>query len=414
MTDPISQTPAQNLRLRRKRALNLGVDVPLLLAVFTLVVFGLLMVFSASWDFSFFIYEDHTHMFRRQLLYLGIGLSAAVFTSWLDYHHWRRLAVPLLGVVLVGLFGVLLAGEVRYGATRTLNQGSYMPSEAAKMVTVIYLAVWLYAKRNQLREVKFGLVPLGGIIGLIGALILMQPDISAAFTIMFLGGMLFFLAGGELKQIFLLMVTAMVIGWILILIQPTAKARVADYVSGIKDPTQASYHVRRSIESFVRGGVFGLGIGNAETKLTGLPVPPTDSIFAVVAEETGLLGTTFLVGLYSVLAYRGLSIARKAPDLLGTFLASGLTFWILLEAVINMAVMVGLLPIAGNALPFISYGGSSLVVTLASIGILMNISRRSQLPEKTPRERIEYASDGFRRSDRRRDQPRPRRVTGSW
>lgn len=403
MIETSNQSDARSYQIRRIRSLKLGIDVPLLLVSFTLVVFGQLMVFSSSWDFSFFLYDDPTYMFRRQLLYLGIGIAVGLFTLGMDYHYWRRLAVPMLGATTIGLFAVLVAGEVRYGATRTLNKGSLMPSEAAKMVTVIYLAVWLYSKRNKLREVKFGLVPLGTIIGVVGGLILMQPDISAAFTIMFLGGMLFFLAGGELKQIFVLLLIAVMIGWVLVLVQPTAKLRVADYVTGIKNPTQASYHMRRSIESFVRGGVFGVGIGNAETKLTGLPVPPTDSIFAVMAEETGLLGTSFLLGLYGLLGYRGLLIARNAPDQLGALLAAGLTFWITTEAVINMAVMVGLVPIAGNALPFISYGGSSLVVSLASVGILMNISRRSKMPKTIQRERTAYASDGIRRSDRRRN-----------
>jgi len=159
----------------------------------------------------------------------------------------------------------------------------------------------------------------------------------------------------------------------------------------------------------VRGGVFGAGIDNAETKLISLPVPPTDSIFAVVAEETGLLGTTFLISMYAVLAWRGMKIAQNAPDMLGQLLAAGLTFWMVIEAVINMAMMVGLLPFAGNALPFISLGGSNLVVSLTSIGILMNISRLSKAQEGQ-KERKVYASDGLSRRNRGRDLSRTGRI----
>jgi cell division protein FtsW len=177
----------------------------------------------------------------------------------------------------------------------------------------------------------------------------------------------------------------------------------------LKDPTNASYHVQRSLEAFVNGGWFGVGIGNARTKLTGLPVPPTDSIFAVIGEETGVLGSATLVGLYVVLMWRGLGIARRAPDQLGTLLAAGLSLWISMEALVNMAVMLNLLPFAGNALPFISAGGSNLVVSLAAIGILMNISRLSvRVKEKEGRSFIAVVD--LRGRNRRRRVSRSRRA----
>jgi cell division protein FtsW len=173
-----------------------------------------------------------------------------------------------------------------------------------------------------------------------------------------------------------LLFVAIIAAAIVVQISPTGRERVDNFIAGFKDPTQASYHVRRSFEAIVNGGVFGVGIGQSKSKLTGLPVPPTDSIFAVIAEELGLFGTLGLICLYIMLVWRGLVIARRAPDMLGTLLASGLVIWIGMEALINMAVMVGLLPFAGNALPFISAGGSNLVASLAAIGILMNISRQ--------------------------------------
>jgi cell division protein FtsW len=317
-----------------------------------------------------------------------------------------------MGITVLALLGVLIVREVRFNATRTLYEGSVMPSEAAKLMIIIYLCVWLYAKRHQINEISFGLIPLGLIIGVLGGLIMAQPDVSAVATLVIIGGILFFLAGGDLKQIFILLMVTILFGWAIVQLQPTARTRMADYYEGLRSPTEASFHVRRSIESFVRGGVFGAGIDNAETKLISLPVPPTDSIFAVVAEETGLVGTTLLIGLYMVVTWRGMKIAKNAPDMLGQLLASGLTFWLVMEALINMSMMVGLFPFAGNALPFISLGGSNLIVSLAAVGILMNISRLSKQPEGQ-KERIEHAPDGFSRSDRRRDKSRPSRFTSA-
>jgi len=174
-----------------------------------------------------------------------------------------------------------------------------------------------------------------------------------------------------------LLIVAAIVGVLVVVISPTGQNRVGTYMDGIKDPTQASYHVRRSFEAVVKGGWFGVGIGRATTKMTGLPVPPTDSIFAVIAEELGLLGAAGTVILYALLVWRGLRIAEKAPDMLGSMLAAGLTLWIATEALINMLVMVGLLPFAGNALPFISAGGSNLTASLVAIGILLNVSRQS-------------------------------------
>jgi cell division protein FtsW len=307
---------------------------------------------------------------------LALGLVIAALLTVFDYHHWRRLIVPAMGLTIVLLIAVLLLNEIRLGAKRSLYAGSYQPSELAKIVTIVYLSVWLYAKRRFLHDISLGLVPLGMILGVVGGLIYQQPDLSAAGTLLIMGGLLFFLAGGDLKQIGLLLVVAVVAGYLVVQVSPTGRVRVAEFLAGLKDPTQASYHVQRSYEAIVNGGVFGVGIGRAQSKLTGLPVPPTDSIYAVVVEELGLLGAVTLIGLYALVVWRGLIIARRAPDMLGTLLATGLVVWIGLEAGINMMVMVGLLPFAGNALPFVSAGGSNLVSSLAAVGILLNVSRQ--------------------------------------
>jgi len=354
-----------------------SMDVPLVLVMIAILTFGLIMVFSASWDFSLATYKDPMYMFVRQVIWLVLGIVLAYLCSRIDYHSWRSLVLPVM-FVTVGLLVIVLAvSDVRLGAIRTLLGGSIQPSELAKVVTVIYLAVWLHSKRDQLHELQWGLLPLAIILGFIGGLIYLQPDLSATATVFFLGGLLFFLGGGDLKQMAVLLIVAAIVGVLVVVISPTGQNRVGTYMDGIKDPTQASYHVRRSFEAVVKGGWFGVGIGRATTKMTGLPVPPTDSIFAVIAEELGLLGAAGTVILYALLVWRGLRIAEKAPDMLGSMLAAGLTLWIATEALINMLVMVGLLPFAGNALPFISAGGSNLTASLVAIGILLNVSRQT-------------------------------------
>ncbi|NOY98576.1 MAG: cell division protein FtsW [Chloroflexi bacterium] len=401
--------PPHQPATRNAAAVRSG-DTPLLLTVIVLVVFGLLMLYSASLDYSLKILgKAPTYMFNRQLLWLGLGVVVAFGFSHFDYHRWRRLSVPAMLLTIAALIGVLLINEIRLGATRTFYQGSVQPSELAKLVTVIYLAVWLYAKRDQIHDVQLGLIPLGIILGVVGGLIYLQPDLSAAGTVLILGGMLFFLAGSDLRQIIFLLVAAVIAAWIVVQFSSTGQERISSYLTGIKDPTQSSYHVRRSLEAIVRGNVFGVGIGRGSTKVTGLPVPPTDSIFAVIAEELGLLGAIFLIGLYGVMVWRGLVIARRAPDMLGTLLATGLVFWIGMEALINMAVMVGLLPFAGNALPFISSGGSSLTASLAAIGILLNVSRQRGEGATTDDDwRAFDATSDLRRRNRRRRVPRAR------
>ena len=390
-----------------------GLDLPLLVTIIALVLFGLVMMFSASWDYSLLVYGSPMYMFERQLMWLGFGLGTAFLLSLLDYHHWRRLIIPVMGLTILLLASVLFMNQILLGAKRSLFQGSYQPSELAKLATVIYLSVWLYSKRQMLHDISLGLAPQGVILGVIGGLIYQQPDLSAAATVFIIGGLLFFLAGGDLKQICILLVIAFAAGWAVVQISPTGHERVAEFIAGLKDPTQASYHVQRSFEAIVNGGWFGVGIGRAQSKLTGLPVPPTDSIFAVIVEELGLFGTVVLIGMYAVVVWRGFVIARRAPDMLGTLLATGLVVWIGIEACINMTVMVGLMPFAGNALPFVSAGGSNLVSSLAAIGILLNISRQRGEITNDEDWRSYSAAVNLRGWNRRRRVPRPRRVPGS-
>jgi cell division protein FtsW len=392
-----------------KRSIRLGIDVPLLLVVGTLVIFGLIMLFSASWKYALWESGEPTSIFTRQLGLSGFGIVVAIALGWINYHRLVQVAVPLMVATLILLVVVLILQEERHGAVRSLMGGSIQPSELAKLATIVYLSVWLYNRRDQLKDVWLSLVPLAVIIGLVGGFIAIQPDLSAVITVFILGGMMFFLAGGDIRQIAILILVAFLVGFLVIQVDlfPTGTDRMDSFVAGLRDPLQASDHVQRSMEAFIKGGWFGVGIGKASTKLTVLPFPHTDSIFAVVGEETGVVGASVLIILFALLLWRGLLIAHRAPDLLGSLLAGGLTFWLAFEAFVNMAVMVGLMPFAGNALPFVSAGGSNRVVSLAAIGILMNISRLSVKNQEE--EKIFSAVIDLCRRDWRRSFSRPRR-----
>lgn len=229
-----------------RRPLRLGIDVPLLLIVSTLLVFGVLMVYSASWDYSATIMgKSSSYMLVRQIIFLGMGVLVAFFLVFFNYHRWQKLAPIAMAVTILGLIAVLIGNEVINNAVRTLVQGSGQPSEAAKLAIVIYLSVWLYAKRDQLSDISFGLIPLGAILGILGGLIILQPDLSAAATIFLLGGIMFFLAGGDLRQIAFFILLGLIVGWIVLRFNLTGSQRLSEYLISIKDLTQAPMHLSR-------------------------------------------------------------------------------------------------------------------------------------------------------------------------
>ncbi|HCU56706.1 MAG TPA: stage V sporulation protein E [Anaerolineaceae bacterium] len=381
-----------NTGTKKTRPLQMPFDMPMLLIVVVILVFGLLMVYSASWDFSILNWDDPTYIFNRQVRWIILGLVAGTIISFIDYHWFKKFLVPAGLATLALLFAVLVVNK---GADdeggRNLWGGSIQPSELAKAMIVIYLSFWLYRNKDTFNNFKMGYFPLIIILGVTFALIALQPDLSAAVTIIMLGVIMFFLAGGDWKVILIVFAATLLLGVPLMYLYPTGRARISSYLTSLNDPLESSYHIQRSLEAVVKGGWFGVGIGQAETKFTGLPLAPTDSIFAVIAEETGILGGLFLVTLFVLFIWRGFVIARKAPDQLGSMLAYGLTIWIGIEALMNMAVIVGLMPFTGNALPLVSAGGSSMLVTLTSIGIILNVSKASakhQAEERSTRSAV--------------------------
>ena len=410
-----SQNMAAETSKPTTQTLRLGIDVPLLLIVACLLAFGLLMVFSAGMRPSILATGKPYHFFVNQIKWAILGLAVATTIIYLDYHLLRRFLLPMIGGTLLLLVLVLLFGDLRLGARRSFFNGSVQPSELAKVAILIYLAFWIKSKEDQLNKITFGLLPLLGILGIIAGLIMAQPDISAAATIIVLGVMMFFFANGNLKQLIMVAGITLLIGLLIVglnsSLSATAAQRIEDFIRGLINPVAASDHIQRSVDSIVRGGFFGVGIGLGEVKNTGLPVAHTDSIFAVIAEETGLFGSILTILLYIGLMWRGLTIASRAADLEGKLLAGGLTFWIVMEAIINMGVMVNLIPFAGNALPLISAGGSSLVTTLAALGLIMSVARYSTRQPQTTEGRAYSAVTDLRWRDSRRRQSRSRRGT---
>lgn len=358
---------------------RLLIDVPLVVAVVMLLFLGMLALYSASWNYAYQQYDNGGYIVLRQILWVAIGLVMATFVAFLDYHVLEHFALAIILGTSLLLFIVLLIPSNIQGATRTIFNGSIQPSELAKLSILIFLSYWLSYKQEVLGSLTLGLIPVLGMIFIIAFLILIQPDLSAAITVVALGMIMFTVAGGNKRHIFMLFVIgflALVVGYFLF---SKVSTRIDDWKFGFFNPELASYHIQRSTEAILRGGWFGVGIGKGVVKLTGLPVAWTDSIYSVILEETGIFGGSFFIILYLVILWRGYVISTQAPDVFGKLLAAGISIWIGLEAFMNIGVLVNVLPFAGNALPFVSSGGSSMILSLTGVGILISISRISAI-----------------------------------
>ncbi|HAD05900.1 MAG TPA: hypothetical protein DCE76_01940 [Anaerolineaceae bacterium] len=394
------------------RPIRLGIDVPFVLVVMFLLGFGILMVYSASWQPSILAEKPISYFFLNQLRWVFVGIGVALFFMYVDYRRWRKWLIPMVLVMIGLLLAVAMFGEMRFGARRTLFNGSIQPSELAKLVIIIYLAFWLHSKQDVLNNIHFGLIPMITILSLTAGFIMLQPDLSATLTILVLGGMMFFLAGVDWRQIILILIVVGGISAFFLLVSDTGRFRFEQYLLALQDPANAHDHIKRAIESIVRGGIFGVGIGKGSSKFA-LPVSHTDSIFAVIIEETGLIGAGAVVIAFMIIMWRGLSIARRALDMQGRLLAAGLTFWITLEAVLNMGVMVSVFPISGNALPLISAGGSNLTMTMAAIGLILSVGRTANHKKNEEEGRAFSAVVNLRRGNGRRGVSRAYRSSHS-
>ncbi len=357
---------------RRRR---IRFDVGLLAVVGVLLLIGLMAVYSATFDWSYQQYHNSFHIAGRQLLWMGLGLAAMAAVASVPYTRWQEWALPIMGGALFLLVLVLVVGDDRFGARRTFFNGSVQPSELAKLATIIYVAAWLASKGEQVRDVTYGLVPFAVLIGVVAGLIVLQPDVSMAVLIVLTALAMFFFAGADIVQLAVGGSVSLATFWVLVNHLPHARRRLDEYAMVWRDPTLVGYHIRQSLIALGSGGLFGVGPGRGEQKLGYLPAPHTDSIFAVIGEEWGLVGCLVVILLFVALAYRGYRIALAAPDAFAALLACGVTSWLTIQAFINIGVISGLLPFTGVALPFISAGGSALVVSLMGVGLLLSVSQ---------------------------------------
>jgi len=293
----------------------------------------------------------------------------------IDYRLWQRWAVLMMAGTLLLLGIVVVAGSEKFGAQRWILNGSIQPSELAKVSIVIYIAAWVTSKGDKIRQVSYGLLPFAILIGLVTGLILLQRDLSTAFLIAVTAWIMFFVGGADLLQLVATCIFGIATFFLLIAREPYRMERITAYLNREADPSGSSFQVNQALTALASGGLFGKGLGASSQKFGFVPAVHTDTIMAVLGEELGLIGGLILIGLFVLLACRGFKIALEASDPFGTILAAGLTCALSLQALANMAVVTATVPYAGIPLPFVSYGGSSMVTSMACVGLLLSVSR---------------------------------------
>ena len=373
--------PAAPRTLASSRLWRRG-DRALLLAVAALTAFGLVMVFSASEVQGWLWFHNAAYYFERQLMWLALGVILLFAGATLDYHRLRPLAMPL-GLVTVALMVLVLLphfGVEVNGARRWLRLGplQMQPAELAKIAAIIFMALWLERHRERLSSLENGVVPFLALLGFTILLVILERDLGTTLVIAGILLAQFLVAGGRKRHVLLLALIMALCVYLFIRMEPYRLHRILAFVDPWSDPLNTGFQAIQSVVALGSGGFAGLGLGHSIQKYQWLPFAHTDFIFAIVGEETGLMGTSAVLALFGLFAYRGYRVALKAPDAFGSLLACGVTTWIALQALINIAAVTVTLPTTGIPLPFISYGGSSLAINLLAVGILINVSTQSE------------------------------------
>lgn len=356
-------------------------DIILLLVTLILVTVGTTMIYSSSSIIALEKFKDGQYFLKKQLFFVFVGMAAMIIMTRTPYSQLKKWAYPgmLLSFVLLSLLLVPNLGLRRGGATRWLNLGgfSFQVTELVKITIVIFLAHLLTRKAHQLKDFSKGvLVPLS-VPSIAILLILLEPDFGTAVIIAAILLLMLFIAGARIKHLSFLVAAFIPVGVALILYKGYRLTRLTAFLDPWKDANNTGFQIIQSLLSFGSGGTFGVGIGDGMQKLFYLPEPHTDFILSIIAEESGFIGVTIVIVMFAVFAFRGFMIALKAPDLFGTLLAAGLTMVIAMEAFINIAGVMGLIPLKGLVLPFLSYGGTALIMTMTAVGILLNISSQT-------------------------------------
>jgi len=361
---------------------QLKVDYSLLVLVLALLVFGLVVLYSASTVESFDTFGNTTHYILHQFLFGGvIGLLAMYILSKIDYHVWQKylpwlVFLSLFLLALVKVPGVRLSSG---GAARWVHFGPivFQPAELAKLVIILYMASWVDKKRAHLNDFYYGILPTLLIIGLYALLILLQPDFGTMLVLILVAFFMLFVAGLNWKYFFYSIVAGVLGLYLIIKIEPYRVKRLTTFFNPSLDPQGISYQINQALLAIGSGGIWGFGYGLSRQKHNYLPAAINDSIFAVMSEELGFIRELFLLALFFLFAVKGYNIAKNAPDTFGRMVAFGITSWIIIQALINIGAIVNLLPLTGIPLPFFSYGSTALIANLGAIGILLNISRVS-------------------------------------
>lgn len=352
-------------------------DVKLLFPVLFLVGIGIVMVYSASSALALKKFSNDYFFLKKQAFFALTGIIALVACRHFPYKYFRSLTYPflilaILFLVAIKLFGL---GYSAGGSMRWLRIGSltFQPSEFARFALIIYLAYSMDKKKENIKDFSVGFLPHLLVLGIFTALILMQPDFGSVVIVGLITWLMLFIGGARISHLLLSLVFIMPAAYIFMISAEYRIKRIISFLDPWQYPTDEGYQIIHSLMAFGTGGIWGTGIGKGYQKLFYLPEPHTDFIFSVIGEELGLIGVFFILALYALIFWRGINIARNAEDTFGAFIAAGLTTAIVLQVCVNMGVTLGLLPTKGLALPFLSYGGTSLLINMASIGILLNI-----------------------------------------
>jgi cell division protein FtsW len=356
-----------------------SLDYTLAVVTAMLLLVGLLAVYTASQPVGYLEFGDANHFVVRHGIYALAGLAALVYFMRLDYRRLRYLAVPMMVLALLGLVAVLVPGlgAERNGVRHSLEIGPVLfhPAEFAKLAVIIYISAWLAARRENINSFTLELVPFALMVSVVGGLVIVEPDMGTAIIIVLTTSTLFFVAGAPLSHMALVMVSGGLVSYAMILAQDYRLDRIGSFIAPEADPQGSGFHISQLIAAIRGGGITGQGWAASHQQPL-VPGAHTDGIFAIIGQEAGFVGIAVVMALLFFLVYRGIRVALAASDRLGSLLALGVTCWIAYDAIMNIGGVVRAVPLVGVTLPFISYGGSSLIALLAAVGVLLSISRR--------------------------------------
>jgi len=368
-------------------------DFGFLLIVLGLIAFGLVMVFSASSESARVNHGDALYFIKRQTAWALISLVAMMIASQFDYRKYKKLSKPVMGISLLLLVIVLAVGSEINGGKRWLDLKviSFQPSEIAKLAVILFFANGLSGGRRQLESFTTGFLPYMGVLGIIALLLLLEPHMSATVVIVLIGMAILFAAGAKIKHIMAVAIPGLVGGVALILMSPYRLKRLLSFTDPFADAQGDGWQVIQSLYAIGSGGLFGGGLGRSRQKFLYIPEPHNDFIFSILCEELGFIGAVVVILMFALLIYKCIMIAINAPDIFGSLVATGITALIAVEVIINIAVVTSSMPVTGMALPFFSYGGTSLLMHTFAMGIMLNISKHTakqngtELRKKRPR-----------------------------